>query len=204
MSQTMQSGTATSRPTPTGPIRPRKTWYWVAGVVAVVGLVAGLVVGVLGYLNGLDEYDTFPRLSAPGATEVEVADPGVLVIYHQGAGSTELGDLGVSVVDPSGSEVTVEPYRSELIFATGEGQARAVATFDAVASGTYQVEAVGTAGGHLAVGRSWAWIALPPILGGLAIVGVFFLVGVLIWLITIIRRSNAAARVDQSGGSRRE
>lgn len=193
MNQTIRAETARP-PVPAQAIRPTTTWYWVAGVVAFVGLVAGLVIGVLGYLNALDDFDAFPRLSAPGVAEVVVDDPGNLVIYHRGAGSPDLADLGITVTDPSGSSVAVETYDSVLIFGTGDGQARAVATFDAVGTGTYQMEAAGTVAGHLAVGRSWAWVALPAVLGGMAIAGLSILAGAAIWLTTIIRRSSAAAR----------
>lgn len=198
MSQTIRPEADTSRPTPASVIGPTTTWYWAAGVVAAVGLVAGIVVGVVGYMDALDEFDAFPRLASPGGTEVVVDDPGNLVIYHQGAGSPDQADLEISVTDPSGSPVAVEPYDSELIFETGDGRARAVASFDAIGIGTYQVEAAGTAGGHLAVGKSWVWVGLPAVLGGLAVVGLSFLAAVVIWLTTIIRRSNAAARATRA------
>lgn len=198
MSQTIRPEADTARPIPARAIGPTTTWYWVAGVVAVMGLVAGIAVGVWGYLDALDEFDAFPRLAAPGVTEVVVDDPGSVVIYHVGAGAPDLADLQLSVTGPSGSVVAVQPYESELIFETGDGQARAVASFDAVGTGTYQVEAAGTVGGHLSVGRSWVWVGLPAVLGGLAIVGLSFLAAVVMWLTTIIRRSNAAARAART------
>ncbi|HSJ34385.1 MAG TPA: hypothetical protein VLB85_04970 [Acidimicrobiia bacterium] len=193
MSQTI--GTETAQPTaPVQAIRPPTSWYWIAGVIAFVGLVAGLVIGILGYLNALDEYEAFPRLAASGVAEVVVDDPGNLVIYHRGAGSPHLSELGITVTDPSGSSVAVEPYDSVLIFGTGDGQARAVATFDAVSTGSYRMEVAESVPGDLAVGRSWAWVALPAVLGGLGIAGLSILAAAAIGLTTIIRRSSAAAR----------
>jgi hypothetical protein len=177
--------------------RPSTAWYWVAGIVLVVGVVAGVVVGILGYLDALDEFDTFASLVAPGATELVVDDPGDLVIYHQGSTLPSLAEVELSVTGPSGA-VAVEPYESTLIFETGEGRAWALASFAAVDIGTYRVEAQGTATGHLTVGPSWAWVALPAVLGGLAIVGVSVIAGVAIWLTTIIRRSNAKARASRA------
>lgn len=194
MTQTTRTGPETARSLPA---RPSTVWYWVAGVVLVVGVVAGVVVGFLGYLDALDEFDTFPRLTAPGASEVVVDDPGDLVIYHQGSAPPSLPELELSVTGPSGA-VGVEPYDATLIFETGEGRARALATFDAVETGTYRVAAQGTANGHLTVGPSWAWVALPAVLGGLAIAGVSIIAGAAIWLTTIIRRSNATARASRA------
>lgn len=190
----MTQTTRTDRETAgTVPSRPSTAWYWVAGIVLVVGVAAGIVVGILGYLDALDEYETFPGLAAPGATEVVIDDPGDLVIYHQGSTLPSLAEVELSVTGPSGA-VAVEPYETTLIFETGEGRARALASFDAVDTGTYRVEARGTVTGHLTVGPSWAWVALPAVLGGLAIAGVSVIAGAAIWLTTIIRRSSAKAR----------
>lgn len=194
MTQTIRTQPETASVVPS---RPSTVWYWMAGIVLIVGVVAGVVIGILGYLDALDEYDAFPRLAAPGAAEVVVDDPGDLVIYHQGSALPSLAEVELSVIGPSGS-VAVQPYETTLIFETGEGRARALASFDAADSGTYRVEAHGTAAGHLAVGSSWVWVALLAVLGGLAIVGVSMVAAVGIWLTTIIRRSNATARASRA------
>jgi hypothetical protein len=194
VTQTIRTQPETSTVVPTS---PSTVWYSVAGILLVLGVVAGVAIGILGYLDALDEYDTFPRLAAPGATEVVVDDPGDLVIYHQGSALPGLAELGLSVTGPSGA-VGVEPYETTLIFETGDGRARALASFDAVDTGTYRVEAQGTASGHLTVGPSWAWVALPAVFGGLAIAGVSIIAGAAIWLTTIIRRSNATARASRA------
>lgn len=197
MTQTIRTQPETSS---VAPDRPSTVWYWAAGIVLIVGVVAGVVVGILGYLDALDEYDTFPRLATPGAAEVVVDDPGNLVVYHQGSALPSLAEVELSVTGPSGS-VAVQPYETTLIFETGEGRARALASFDAVDTGTYRVEAQGTAAGHLTVGPSWAWVALPAVLGGLAIVGISIIAAVAIWLTTIIRRSSATARASRAAGA---
>lgn len=198
MSTTMQTQAPEVKSPNPGTIRPSRAWYWAAGALAVAGLVTGLAVAVFGYLGALDEFEAFARLSVPGATEVLVEEPSVQVIYHQGDGFTGPAELDLSVSDPSGAVVDVDAYGSELIFHAGEGQVRAVATFDADVTGAYRVDASGVAEGRLAVGPSWAWIALPPVFGGLALAGIGLMAGALMWLVTIVRRSNAAARLRRT------
>jgi hypothetical protein len=65
--------------------RPSTAGYWVAAIVAVLGLTAALAWGAVGTSNTLDRVNGFDRLTVPGATTVSVTDPGTLVIYHESA-----------------------------------------------------------------------------------------------------------------------
>ena len=81
------------RPPPTRPPipslqarkRPSTAGYWVAAVVAVLGLMAAFLWGAVGISNTLDRVDGFDRLAVPGATTVSVTDPGTMVVYHESA-----------------------------------------------------------------------------------------------------------------------
>ena len=59
--------------------------YWVAAIVAVLGLIAALLWGAVGISNTQDRVDGFDRLAVPGATTVSVTDPGTMVVYHESA-----------------------------------------------------------------------------------------------------------------------
>ena len=78
--------TAADPPTPPPtPIRtqPPSGWYWVAGILAVLGLTAALVWGAVGTISALDEVDSFERTTVPGAVTVPVTDPGTMVVYYE-------------------------------------------------------------------------------------------------------------------------
>jgi hypothetical protein len=89
----MTSSLTELRPPPTRPSvpplqarkRPSTAGYWVAAIVAVLGLTAALVWGAVGTSNTLDRVNGFDRLAVPGATTVSVTDPGTLVVYHESA-----------------------------------------------------------------------------------------------------------------------
>jgi hypothetical protein len=89
----MTSSLTELRPPPTRPSvpplqarkRPSTAGYWVAAIVAVLGLTAALVWGAVGTSNTQDRVNGFDRLAVPGATTVSVTDPGTMVIYHESA-----------------------------------------------------------------------------------------------------------------------
>jgi hypothetical protein len=89
----MTSSLTELRPPPTLPPipslqaskRPSTAGYWVAAVVAVLGLTAAFLWGAVGIHTTQDRVDGFDRLAVPGATTVSVTDPGTMVVYHESA-----------------------------------------------------------------------------------------------------------------------
>jgi hypothetical protein len=90
----MTSSLTELRPPPTlPPIPPRQasrrtstTGYWVAALVAVLGITAAFLWGALGISNTQDRINSFDRLAIPGTVTVSVTDPGTLVVYHESQG----------------------------------------------------------------------------------------------------------------------
>jgi hypothetical protein len=62
---------------------PSKARYWVAAIVAVLGLTAAFVWGAVGTITALDRVDSFDRTAIPGAITVSVTDPGTMVVYYE-------------------------------------------------------------------------------------------------------------------------
>jgi hypothetical protein len=87
----MTSSLTELRPPPTRPSppptrvrrRPSGGWYWVAGILAVLGLTAAFVWGVVGTITALDRVDDFDRVTIPGSMTVFVADSGTKVVYYE-------------------------------------------------------------------------------------------------------------------------
>ena len=89
----MTSSLTELRPPPTLPPipslqaskRPSTVGYWVAAVVAVLGLMAAFLWGAVGISNTRDWVDGFGRTAVPGQVTVSVPDPGTMVAYHESA-----------------------------------------------------------------------------------------------------------------------
>lgn len=171
--------------------------YWLAGVIAIVGVVSGVALGVASYRDSQRDIDTFDRVTVPGAMTVQLVEADGRVVYFEGDDDVRLNDLTIVVTDPAGTPVEVNPYEGEMIYETLDGtQGRAVATFNANRAGGFEVEVSGVATGQLTVGDSVADRALPGVLAGLGIAGLALVAGFVLWLTTFINRQNPRTAVE--------
>jgi len=178
---------ATSPPSTTHN-RHSRSWFGRGVGIAVVGLIAGLAIGITSYQDSQQQIDTFARLSVPGTVTMDVDQPGQQVIYYEGDGNVGIDDLVVSIADPVGSTVAVAPYEGELIYETTDLiLGRAIATFDAAQTGAYEIEVTGADTGQVTIGQSFALMALPGVLAGLVIAGFSLVAGFALWLYSILK-----------------
>lgn len=138
--------------------RPSTTWFWIAGALALAGMVGGIALGLHTYRLYEGRLDALARSAVPGEVTLEVAEPQVLTIHYEeprisggfavrwndvvGDGPVE-SPVGLEVTGPSGSPIPTVAYGSDLSFDVGGRVATALATFDATEPGTYTVEATG-------------------------------------------------------------
>ncbi len=187
--------------TPTTPARrrPRASTfrYWLAGAIAVVGLVSGVALGLSSYRDWQRDIDTLDRVTVPGAMTVQLDEADGRVVYFEGDDNIRFDDLTIIVTDPAGSAVDVKRYEGAMIYEDLDGtQGRAVATFNANRAGTYAVEVSGVNTGQIAVGDSAARRALPGALTGLGVAGLALIAGFILWLTTFINRSNRRTAIE--------
>ena len=169
--------------------RSSRSWFWPAIGVAVIGLAVGLTLGITSFQDSQQQVDAFARSSVPGTVTAQVDEPGQQVVYYEGDMGIRFGDLVVDINDPTGTAVAVAPYGSELIYENSDFTlGRAIATFDAAQIGAYEIAVSGIDTGQVTVGESFARLALPGILAGLAIAAVSLAAGLVLWLVTALRR----------------
>lgn len=180
-------------PRPTGGVRrPSAVGYWIGGLIALAGLVAGFTWGLTAYGDLQDEVDQFARVAAPGEAIVGIEDLGGKVVYYEGLGARSLSDLDVRITAPDGTVIAVDPYDADLRYdAPNDTVGRAIGTFEASATGRYAVTVAGTAprGAQVAVGDSVAGSNLGSILGAVLLVLVAGAAGLVIAIFTGVRRS---------------
>ena len=151
-------------PTPSAEHPRRSTaGYWIAGLVALLGLATAFVWAAFGALTMLNAADGFARTPLPGAVTVHVTHAGsTVVVYYEGEPVPSRADLGIRVSDLLGNQVPLRPYDTLLQYdapAQPHVTATAVGSFEAPLSGAYTVTSGYTAPAvdtRLAVGEDIA------------------------------------------------
>jgi hypothetical protein len=176
-------------------IGPAKSWFVVAGVIAVVGVVVAVVVlvaGIAGYVNRIDEFD---RADVPATLDVEITDTGGYSIYHEYDGAYDddlsrfVSDPDVSVTDPAGEDVDLDRYSSSVTYEASGHEGEGLYTFEAEVPGTYEVTASGEPGSGIAVGRGVGRGLVASIAGSLEIGFVAVVAGAVIAIVVGVKRS---------------
>lgn len=176
-------------------VRPAKSWFVVAALIAVVGIVIGAVILVAGIRGFLDRIDDFARADLPATLQVEIADTGGYSIYHEYDGAS--GDDGyapdpdVTVTDPAGEPVVLDIYDSSVTYSAGGHEGEGVFTFHADEPGIYEVAATGEPGNGIAVGRGVGSGLVGAILGGLAIGLVAVVAGGILAIVVGVKRGRS-------------
>ena len=178
--------------------RPSRTGYWVGGGVAVLGVVGAVLWFVLGLTSFSDEIKGFERVPADGEPrQVDLSRTGSYTAYYEPAsGSVDESGPAVDaeVVGPDGRNVALKPYVTKLTYDLGGHHGRAVFTFRADATGTYEVRSSSASEGELAIGRGVGRKLVGSIVGGFAIGLAGLGLGALVLIVTAVRRSSARGR----------
>jgi hypothetical protein len=166
----------------------RRGLYWLAAIIAVLGVVGGGAFGLASYRDVQRHLDTLDRASIPGTLTVDVSTPAERVVYVEDAEDVTFDDLTITVTDPVGDPVAITPYEGELVYETLDlTTGRAVATFRADQAGLYVVQVSGQNAGVLTVGGSVAREVLPAVLAGLGIIVVSLASAVTLVLVAATR-----------------
>jgi hypothetical protein len=159
-------------------IRPSGWWFAVAGLAAVIGMVVGVTVIVRGVERLADGVEAFERASMPVVLEVEISEPGGYSIYHEYLGSSSFegrAEPDVQVTDPSGNDVFLRTYDSEVTYDVSGHHGIGVYTFRAGQPGIYEFDATmpfgGRSGDLIAVGPGVGEDLAQSIAAGIGLIG---------------------------------
>jgi hypothetical protein len=158
MTDTGQAEPGTLRPTPARR-RPPRSRYWLAGLVAVAGIVVALAYSIAAQAVLSNHADGFVRASIPGEMTLHVDHAATYYVFAEGA---RWFHPSVQVTGPEGHAVAVRATSPGPSYYHGGNQASGVGTFRAVQPGDYKV-AVSTGTtvqGDFAVGGFPLWMRL--------------------------------------------
>lgn len=179
---------------------PSTRWYWLAGILAVLGLLAAVGWGGLRLLSAIDEPRDFARAPTPGMVSVTVPGFSTQIVYYEGDRATPVAALDLTVTGPSGAAVTASTYRQKLQYDVPGRNGMvgtAVASFRADIAGAYRVSTTAAAldpGATLAVGPNVAHNAVGRLVGpGVLGLGTLVAAGA-VAAATAVRRSRPRGR----------
>ena len=202
-----------------GPIRPSKRWYWIGGIIAVIGGVLQVVAGIWYFSlmfgdaadldTNSDELDELVLLSASERQPVTLPEPGRYYVYVASPGEDPFDTLVLSPddvevrADEGSAPLPVEPAQRQIRFDHGSNTAGAQLEFDVEDPGTYEITVLveGAPDTDLFVGPEVE--SSPPLFGSWEVrramianllTGSLFVVGKVILIITAAKRSAEEAR----------
>jgi hypothetical protein len=179
-------------------ITPSGWWFAVAGLAALVGLLAGVAVIVRGATRYADRVEGFERAVMPTTLEVEISDPGGYSIYHENDEITSDGvhiTPEVEVTDPSGNDVFLRSYGSDVTYDVSGHSGVGVYTFRAEEAGRYAVDASmpfeSGSDDLIAVGPGVGEDLAVSIVAGIALIGVGIVGGIVIAIVVGVMRGRS-------------
>lgn len=192
---------------------PGKVGIIVGSLLIVAGIVLGIVLVVSGALSLVSGFDDLQRVDVGGRGTVQIEETGTQAVYAErpttsGGGSFSSGGFGVFVPDiqvsvqgPDGSPVVVSPSNGDETYEWDGREGVKIAQFRAEQPGEYVITAIpGDGMGQfdtVAVGQAVDIGGLLPILGGFFGGGLLALVGLIVLIVGLVRRSKAKKARNQ-------
>jgi Domain of unknown function (DUF4234) len=179
--------------------------YWIGGGLVVTGML-GAVLWFVSSLAGIsNEVDEFQRVPVPGEATMQL-EARKYVVYYEGLTADELvPPFEIEITDTrTGAPLAIAPYGGSLTYSFSGREGSAQGTLTPAHAGAYAVRTVSggrTSGASVALGRSLAWPILRGILSTFAIGGLLAGSGVILLVVTGVRRSRARGALPVDPGS---
>lgn len=180
-------------------VRRSKAGFWLAAVVAALGVVAAAGWATLNAFSAAGSVDDLVRSDLPGTATVRVTEPQTVVVYFEGDPVPDLDRLALRVTGPGERGVPVLRNTLDVRYdspASPGTLGTAVATFDADRSGSYRVDSPFVPAGEarLAVGDDVAGGFARTLIGPALLVAASLLAASGIALVTAVRINHAYRR----------
>lgn len=190
--------------------RPSSLGFWLGGLLIAAGIIGGALWIVAGLSNFSDAIDDFERVPVGQVGTVDLEAGDYIVYAERGGGLPQSSFISGIRMRPAGEgrgdEVEFEDYESEFTYDFGGRAGRAQLTFSIEDPGEYQVridDGPGTTATTAAFGPSVAGDLVSAIVGLFVIAGIGIVLGIILIVVTAIRRRKWRRRswMDGAGGT---
>lgn len=204
-------GDPTAVDTMTGPPdqadRPSGIGYWLGGLLIAGGIIGGIAWGVINGIGFNDAIDDFERVPVGQVGTIDLEEGDYVVYAERGGGEPLANYLNGVRMRPAGAEgrgeeIQFSDYTSEFTYDLGGRTGRAQLTFEIEDAGEYQVRAddgPGTTATTAAFGPSVAGDLVSAIVGAFVIAIGGIVIGIILIVVTGIRRRKWRQRSWRSG-----
>ena len=181
--------------------------FYVFGILVILAGVVLFVVFLIQSLAGLG--DSLTQVVVPGKKEIQLSETGHYTVFHEYKSSVDgrlfvssanISNLQCSLVSKqTGEQVQLTPSSTNATYSLGSRAGYSILEFDISNPGTY--EFAGSYAGNeegpevvLAIGHGFLGGLLQTVFGGMAIMFGGFLAGILIIVVTFVKRYGAKKR----------
>jgi hypothetical protein len=169
--------------------------YLIGGGLVVAGMIGAVLWFATSLMRLGDEVDNFQRVPVPGKMTMKL-EAHKYVVYYEGLTADEVvPPVEITITDTkTGTPLAITPYGGSQTYSVSNHEGSALGTVTPTQPGVYAVRTdrnVRASGANVALGRSLTWPILRGILGTIVIGLLLAGSGVVLLIITAVRRSRA-------------
>lgn len=176
-----------------------KVGFWIGGLLLVLGVatfVGGLYSGISGIADTVEDYQ---RVSLDSGGPIRIDDPGTYRVFFEADGADDgFGSAPpFTILGPDGDVVSVRSDFSSETYSVSGYAGRKLGKARFPVSGTYEVQVISSDGirpgdrRYLAVGKEGPAGSVFAILGGVFGGGALVLAGIIVLIVSGVRRSRS-------------
>jgi hypothetical protein len=182
-------------------VKPSSAGVWIGLVMMLLSFASCGAGCVLAGSEIADAADTAERVDVPASQTYDMEADAAGIIIGLAPTASDAKDIEVSLTDENGTAVEVSTS-SSFSSSTTESKGDSVevlGTFEVKKAGTYTLNATGPAGTRVAILNISIGAILGKFFGGIGIGLVLFLVGLILAIVTGVRRSRAKKKAATVG-----
>jgi len=176
-----------------------KAGFWVALVIFLVSAIVGIVMIVVSVGSIANTINDFAEIDVPQSAQVQLSSGEYWVFEGTTLNSLAAGSVDVTVTDPNGSSLNLSSDFNQYNATSSGQQFTSLGKFNVPSAGVYTFETAGPSDATVRVGRLPISRIVGLLFGGIAVGAIGFLVAVILFIVTLVRRGSAKKRRVAAG-----